>query len=149
MMDAMRKLLALLTLLLYGMPGIAAADSNLIVARAWLREPPPGVDVAAAYLIVHNAGRSAVRLTGARSPLARTVTLHESMESGGLSRMRPLTGIDLPVNGDIEFKPGGRHIMLQGLEHPLHAGDRVPLVLLFADGTKISAAALVVALDAH
>ncbi len=149
MMQRMHRLIALLALCCLGVPGIAAADTNLIVAGAWLRQPPPGVDAAAAYLTLANEGRAAVRLTGASSPMARSVTLHESMETGGVSRMRPITSLNLPAGGHVEFKPGGRHIMLQGLAHPLHPGDHVPLVLLFADGTRLSAMALVVALTAN
>ena len=142
----MRKLLALFVLSCV-LPGLAMADSNLVVARVWLREPPPGTDAAATYLVMHNEGRSAMRLTGVRSPLARSATLHESMQHNGMSHMTPLSRVDLPVGANVEFKPGGRHIMLQGLAHPLHTGDRVPLELLFADGSKLSATALVVAPD--
>ena len=141
----MRKRFALLLLLLGGLPGFATADTNIVVARAWLREPPPGLDMAAVYLAVHNAGVKPLRLIGASSTLARSVTLHESMQSGGMSHMMPLKALDLPAGADIEFKPGGRHIMLQGLQHPLHAGERVPLRLRFADGAQVAATALVVA----
>jgi len=133
MMRRMRPLTALLILCCLGLPGIAAADTNLIVAGAWLRLPPPGADAAEVYLTLANQGRAAVRLAGASSPLARSVTLAR---------------VDLPAGDRIEFKPGGRRILLQGLAHPLHTGDRVPLVLLFADGTHVSATALVVALNA-
>lgn len=149
MMPRMRPLIALLMLFGLGLPGMAAADTNLIVAGCWLRQPPPGVDAAAAYLVLANQGRTAVRLTGVSSPLAHSVTLHESMETGGMSRMRPLAHLDLPAGGHIEFKPGGRHIMLQGLARTLAPGDRVPLLLHFADGTQLSAMALVVALNAN
>ena len=39
-------------------PGAAtAADSNLVVAGAWIRQPPPGSDVAAVYLSLEKSER--------------------------------------------------------------------------------------------
>ena len=147
----MRKLLVLLVLLPGGILGSLAgfaADTNIVVTGAWLREPPPGMDMAGIYLTVHNAGVKPLRLIGASSTLARSATLHESMQSGGMSHMMPLKALDLPPSASIEFKPGGRHIMLQGLQHPLHTGDRVPLVLRFADGAQVAVTALVAAPNA-
>jgi copper(I)-binding protein len=45
----------------------------------------------------------------------------------------------------VHFAPGGLHIMLQ-LEHPLAAGDEVPLALLLEGGGTLSVIARVRAL---
>jgi len=126
------------------MPGMGtAADSNLVVAGAWIRQPPPGSDVAAVYLSLQNAGTRPVKLTGVECPLAGMAMLHESLESGGQSRMRALTSVSLAPGASVAFSPGGRHIMLHGLKHPLQVGERVPLTLLFAGGIKLHVVALV------
>ena len=44
-------------------------------------------------------------------------------------RMRPLGGVDLPANQPVTLKPGGMHIMLEGLNEPLQAGKSFPLTL--------------------
>jgi copper(I)-binding protein len=120
-----------------------AADSNLVVAGAWIRQPPPGSDVASVYLSLENVGTRAVRLTGVECPLAGMAMMHETLESGGQSRMRALASVSLAPGASMAFSPGGKHIMLQGLAHALQVGERVPLVLLFAGGIKLHVTALV------
>ena len=53
-----------------------AADSNLVVGGAWIRQPPPGSDVAAVYLSLQNAGPQAVKLTGVECPVAAMFMMH-------------------------------------------------------------------------
>ncbi len=100
-----------------------AADSNLVVGGAWIRQPPPGSDVAAVYLSLLNAGTHTVRLTGVESPVAAMAMMHETLESAGQSQMRMLTSVSVAPGKSIAFTPGGRHIMLQGAD-PSTAGGR-------------------------
>lgn len=143
-----RLLLALFVLGLLAPLHSFAADSNLVVGGAWIRQPPPGSDVAAAYLSLQNAGTETVRLLGAECPLAAMVMMHETTQADGQSRMRALTAVSLAPGAAIAFTPGGRHIMLHGLAHPLQVGERVPLVLLFSGGIKLHVVALVRPLSA-
>ncbi|HEV2700847.1 MAG TPA: copper chaperone PCu(A)C [Steroidobacteraceae bacterium] len=121
----------------------AAAGSNLVAAGAWIRQPPPGSDVAAVYLSLENAGTKAVKLTGVECPIASMAMMHESVESGGQSQMRALASVSLAPGAAIAFSPGGRHIMLHGLTHPLQVGERVPIVLVFTGGIRLHVTALV------
>ena len=93
------RALPLLALLLVAMgltPRVgSAAGSNLVVAGAWIRQPPPGSDVAAVYLSLENAGTSAVKLTGVECPIASMAMMHETVESGGQSKMRMLDAVPL------------------------------------------------------
>jgi periplasmic copper chaperone A len=137
-------LLALLLMTWVFTPGLSmAAGSNLVVAGAWVRQPPPGTDVAAVYLSLENAGTRAVKLTGIESPVAAMAMMHETVESGGQSQMRELASVYLAPGASMAFKPAGKHIMLHGLTHPLQVGERVPLVLIFADGIRLHVTALV------
>jgi copper(I)-binding protein len=136
-------LLALLVLSAMLAPIIADADSNLVVAGAWIRQPPPGTDVASVYLSLENVGTKAVKLTGVECPLASMAMMHQTLESGGQSHMRALASVSLAPGASMAFSPGGKHIMLQGLAHPLQVGERVPLVLLFSGGIKLHVTALV------
>ncbi len=120
-----------------------AAESNLVVAGAWIRQPPPGSDVAAVYLSLKNVGTKTVRLTGVECPVAGMAMLHETQESGGQSQMRDLTAVSLAPGAGMAFSPGSKHIMLHGLTHPLQIGERVPLVLVFAGGIRLHVTALV------
>jgi copper(I)-binding protein len=120
-----------------------AAGSNLVAAGAWIRQPPPGTDVAAVYLSLENAGTKAVKLTGVECPVASMAMMHETVESGGQSQMRALTSVSLAPGAAIAFSPAGRHIMLHGLTHPLQVGERVPIVLVFSGGLRLHITALV------
>jgi periplasmic copper chaperone A len=141
-------LLALLAMSALAPVRTLAADSNLVVGGAWIRQPPPGSDVAAVYLSLLNAGTEAVTLTGAECPLAAMVMMHETVAAKGQSQMRALTAVTLAPGAAIGFTPGGRHIMLHGLAHPLQVGERVPLVLLFSGGIRLHVVALVRPLSA-
>jgi copper(I)-binding protein len=47
-------------------------------------------------------------------------------------RMRPQPqGFELPARGQLELKPGGKHVMLIGLAAPLEAGKEFELTLNF------------------
>jgi copper(I)-binding protein len=136
-------LLALLLLSAILAPASARADSNLVVAGAWIRQPPPGTDVASVYLSLENVGTKAVKLTGVECPRASMAMMHETLESHGQSHMRALASVSLAPGASMAFSPGGKHIMLHGLAHPLQVGERVPLVLLFSGGLKLHVTALV------
>jgi len=45
--------------------------------------------------------------------------------------MRPVPAIDLPAGQEVQFRPGGLHIMLIGLTAPLRQGEQVPVTLVF------------------
>jgi copper(I)-binding protein len=137
-------LLALLLMALGIAPRFGfAAESNLVVAGAWIRQPPPGADVAAVYLSLQNVGTKAVKLIGVECPIAGMAMLHESHESGGQSQMRELTSVSLAPGASMAFAPAAKHIMLHGLTHPLQVGERVPIVLVFAGGIRLHVTAMV------
>ncbi|HEY6457202.1 MAG TPA: copper chaperone PCu(A)C [Steroidobacteraceae bacterium] len=137
-------LLALLLLAISVAPRFSvAAESNIVVAGAWIRQPPPGSDVAAVYLSLQNIGTKTVKLTGVECPIAGMAMLHESRESGGQSQMRALASLSLAPGTSLAFTPGSKHIMLHGLTHPLQVGERVPIVLVFAGGMRLHVTALV------
>jgi copper(I)-binding protein len=148
--NRMPVLLAVLLLLAMALPRIGAAvDSNLVVAGAWIRQPAPGSDIAAVYLSLENVGTRPVKLISVECPLASMAMMHETREAGGQSQMRALNAVSLAPGASTAFTPGGKHIMLQGLAHPLQVGERVPLVLVFAGGIRLHVTALVRPLGAN
>ena len=110
-----------------------SADSppDLSVRDAWARETVPGQKTAAVYLTVDNRG-GPDRLTNAWSRAATSATLHSSSSEGGVARMRPMTdGLEIPAGERVVLKPGGNHIMLNGLGLILRRGDSITLGLGF------------------
>ena len=119
-------------------PGLSAQD-------AWVRATP-GVDVAAAYLTLHNAGTQPVVVNGVTSPAAGAAMIHESALVNGQSTMRAHEPLRLGAGETVHFAPGGLHIMLHSLKRPLAPGDEVPLVLLLEGGGSLTVTARVRAL---
>lgn len=111
------------------------APLDLEIADVRVRATPPGAKVSAAYFTLRNKGGRADRLLGATSDVAGAVELHESGgdhgDHGGHMHMRRIEWVDAPVGSEIQFAPGGKHIMLIDLKRDLKSGDSVNLVLRF------------------
>jgi hypothetical protein len=108
----------------------SAAALRLVVADAWTRPAASGMN-AAGYMTIANRGPFPDRLTGAASPIAARVSLHQSRMVGNVSIMRPIDGIEVTSHGRTSLAPGGFHLMLEGLKRPLRPGDRAPVTLFF------------------
>ena len=129
------------------MPAVtSAAPSPALSAQdAWVRATP-GVDVAAAYLTLHNGGTRPVVVKGVSSPAAGAAMIHETTLVNGQSTMRAHEPLTIGAGETVRFAPGGLHIMLHMLKRPLAPGDEVPLVLLLEDGASLTVMARVRAL---
>ena len=109
------------------------------VERPWARATPPGATIGAGYLELRNMGDTADRLVRATSPRAAAVQIHVTLMADGMMQMRQVDGLDLAPGGSVRLEPGGTHLMLVDLAQPLVAGERVPLVLHFARGGRLTA----------
>ena len=72
-------------------------------------------------------------LVAAASPAAKVVEIHEMKMDGGMMRMHAVDRIPLPAGKPVALGPGGYHVMLMDLAHPLKEGDTVAVTLTFAD----------------
>lgn len=134
-----RLLVAILVLLEAGMvpAAVGAARATPIeVAGAWIRPAQAGMN-GAGYMTLVNRGRLADRLIGASSPAAAQVSLHRSLEIGGVMTMRAVPVLDLGRGARVSFAPGGLHLMLEGLRRPLLPGQSVPVSLIFARAGRV------------
>jgi copper(I)-binding protein len=95
----------------------------------------------AVYVTIVNRGTSADALVSATTDAAKTVELHETVQEGGVMKMRPLRRFEVPGGGRLEMKPGGHHIMLMGLTRDLKPGDTVSVTLTFDQGGRMTLAA--------
>src|SRR3546814_16027425 len=80
-------------------------------------------------MLLKNSGKADDKLIKAASPVAEQVEIHEHVMDGNAMRMRPVDGVPLPAGGMAELQPGGYHVMLIGLKHPLKRGENFPLPL--------------------
>ncbi len=127
----------LLVLFFLLVPALAQAR----VEGGWVRLVPPVLKDTAAYLTLVNPGPKPLRLLGGETPIAQRVSIHreqrEHRDGHTVLGMRPLPHLDIPPRGRLEFRPGGYHLMLEGLKRPLKPGEKVELVLLFEGGLRL------------
>jgi copper(I)-binding protein len=106
-----------------------AQTGGVEIKDAWARATPGAAENGAAYLTLLSPAGD--RLTGVTSPIAEKAELHRMTNDGGIMRMRDVGAIDLPPGTPVTLKPGGLHIMMMGLKHPLQPGQSIPLTLQF------------------
>jgi len=106
--------------------------SDVRVEDGWLREPPPGAHIAAAYGRIRNDAPVALRLISASRVDGSSVAVHETVVKNGIAGMRPAT-VDLPPRGEARLQPMGAHLMID------HAADQpfVDVRLAFDDGQAL------------
>ena len=118
----------------------AASTPAASPAASPMASPMVGADLStgAAYLTIRNEGDEADRLTGATTPMAQAVEIHETRDENGVGTMRMQEdGVEIPPGETVAFAPGGYHLMLIGLTKPVKVGDTVPATLTFASGAKL------------
>jgi periplasmic copper chaperone A len=113
------------------------ATTALVADGAWVRLVPPSQTTTAAFVTLVNRGTADRALVDARTPRANTVELHEMAHEGDRMRMRRVERIAVPAGGQVVLRPGGLHLMLFGLSSPLEQGERVPITLIFDDGSTV------------
>ncbi|MDQ8755636.1 copper chaperone PCu(A)C [Sphingosinicella sp. LHD-64] len=110
------------------------------VHDGWARETTAGVIVSAGYGRIENGTGQDVRMTGADTPVAGRVEIHNVTDDDGVMRMRPLPeGIDIPAGETVELRPGSYHLMLLDLNRPLRGGERIPVTFRFGTGAPVTA----------
>jgi hypothetical protein len=146
----MKPLLLIAALLFTSATAAAQHEAGSIqVMHPWSRALPPVSANGAAYVTLMNSGHHADKLVGASSPVAQRAELHTHSMEGGVMKMRPVSSVELAPGKEVEFKPGGLHVMLIGLKHPLKKGDRFPLTLQFAHTPPMTVEVTVQAADAR
>ena len=112
---------------------------DLRIAQPWARATAASAPAGAAYMTVTNAGDRDDRLVAAESDAAETIELHEtSMENGTMRMRRVDDGIPLPAGQTVSLAPGGLHIMLVGLAHPLREGESFTLQMSFEEAGSVT-----------
>lgn len=105
---------------------------SIAVDTPWLRETPPGAQVAGGYMTITNTGTTPDRLTAATLEGAGRVEVHEMSMVDNVMRMRPLPGgLEIRPGATVALQPSGLHIMAQDLRRKFSAGEKVKGTLSF------------------
>ncbi len=108
--------------------------------NGWIRIPPPGgMGMAAGFGQFHNGCVQPLKITAANSSVFADVSLHETTQVNGVSRMRAVPELALPAGKSVPLAPGGLHLMLMDANAPLQEGAQVPVSFTLQDGRQIKA----------
>jgi hypothetical protein len=138
MLSETRRFSTLLSLIV-SLIGTSYADSiaeKVTVSDPYIRAVPPVVKTSAAFMQLRYSGPAEEFLVAAETPAAGVIELHMHEHDDGVMRMRKIPHIHLPPGKTVSLEPGGLHIMLFDLQAPLTEGDKIPLTLIFADGSS-------------
>jgi periplasmic copper chaperone A len=122
-----------------------AAKANIDVTDAWTKATTPNATTAQIYLHLVSA-KDADRLIGLEVSNATRIDVREPTDQGA-AKGTAAPSVDVPPGGNVNFAPGGRHLLLTGLKAPLREGDSFLVTFRFEKGG--SQAAVVKVLGAN
>lgn len=133
----MRSFLPALLLPVIAALGLTGCDKQpLYVDRGVIRISPNPDTPSAGYFTVH-AGSDPVTLRDVITEAAVRAEMHDSVMKNGVMTMVKLDSVDIPAKGVLKFEPGGRHLMLWGVDPAVAATGKITLTLLFSNGDRI------------
>jgi hypothetical protein len=112
------------------------AGDVVAIMNAWVREAHPAATVNAGYMTLVNVGPEEVTLVKVESEAFENIEVHEMVTVEGLMEMREVTDMMIPSRGQVQFEPGGRHLMLMGPKQHFTTGQKVDMTLTFKSGKK-------------
>ena len=121
----------------------SAYADGIHLANAWLRATPGGMTSAAVYGSLINSSAVDEFVVSITSELAESAMLHRSVSRDGMTRMLHADEILVKAGSQVDFEPGGLHVMLMGLQKPFISGDAVPLRIKLKSGIELNATAKV------
>ena len=127
----------MLALALAASSWLAAAQPDIQIENAWVREAPPSARMLAAYMTLNNSAAQDQVLVEVQSPAFSHVMLHKSEIVDGVARMIHMDEVVIPAGASVQLQPGGLHLMMPAPDARLSAGDRVGFVLIFADDSRV------------
>ncbi len=135
----MIRALALATLAL-----LAACGGDvppLVASDVAVKRPMPGMQMTAGYLTLQNNTPGEIVIDRVTSPQFGKVEMHETVIEDGVAKMSALDRVALPAGATVEFRPGGKHLMLMrpGTDLDLvtlefYSGDTIVLAVSVAVG---------------
>ena len=114
---------------------------DLAVSEISVLAPLPGQSAAVAYFSLHNATPAAMTLRRVSSPDFASVEMHTTYFDNGVAHMQPLESLTIAELSQVEFSPGGHHLMLMQPVDDIEPGDEVTLDFHYNDDRSLSARA--------
>jgi len=125
------------------LPPLAQAAPAGSLSGAWIRALPPTQSMTAAYFDIRNSGDTPLTITGATVAGASSAEIHVTREEDGRTRMERLTTLTVAPGQTESLAPGGKHLMLFGLERMPSPGETRQLCVTLAPEGQLCTEALV------
>lgn len=133
----MKQILILIFFLL-ATSACTSSNEALTIHDTWVRPASAG-DNGAAYFVIENGTITNDTLLSISSDIASAAEVHMSMGNGnGVMSMQMQESVPVPAKGQVEFKPGGLHVMLVDLARDLKEGDTITLTLNFEKAGSVT-----------
>ncbi len=113
--------------------------ASLMVMNGWVRLTPPVAKNSAAYFVFHNASDKDITVVGVSSKIAKMTMMHDVVMEKNMAKMVHLDKVKVPAGGQVEFAPGGKHVMFVGLTEKLDAAKDVTVKFTLDSGEVITA----------
>lgn len=114
---------------------VYAADydvGSIHISQPWSRATAKGASTGAAYMTLTNNGKTPDRVSCVSSDASAECQIHSMTMDNGVMVMRPVEGgFEIKPGETVTLKPGGFHMMLLNLKHPLEQGKSVEATLKF------------------
>lgn len=107
----------------------AGSAAGLAVSQPWVKAAASGMT--GGFGVISNTSGSDITVTGASTPAARKVELHETVvgANGAMQMQAKEGGFVIPAGGELKLEPGASHLMLMGLAAPVTAGADITFTL--------------------
>ena len=133
-------------------PAAHAGDydvGSIHIAQPWVRATPKGAKSGAGYMTITNKGTTPDRVNCVSSDASAQCQIHSMTMEGGVMKMRPVEGgLEIKPGETVTLAPGGFHVMLVTLKHPLETGQNVKATLKFDKAGTVDVEYPVVAIGA-
>lgn len=108
------------------------ADSFIEISNVKMPKVPEVSRTAAIYLTIRNNSDTPVVLSDVKTNAAAHTMIHQSLEEDGVAKMKHVEQLKIDSGKQVEFVPGGYHIMLMGVDKALVA-EPFEVTLKFAN----------------
>lgn len=121
----------------------SSTSAALAVSQPWVKAAASGMT--GGFGVIKNTSDADITVTGASTPSARMVELHETVpgSAGAMQMQAKQGGFVIPAGGELALAPGANHLMLMGLTAPITAGTEVTFTLALAGGGSLDFTAVV------
>jgi periplasmic copper chaperone A len=126
--------LSLSALLVSGCSGPAELKVNDAVVKL----SPVDANPSALYFTVHG-GTGDVELLRVTSRSVIRAEMHDTVSDPktGMLTMKPIERVRVPAKGKVEFRRGGKHVMLFGINRPARQMEEMDVEFVFSSGDRI------------